>query len=263
MNPELSLQDKVALITGGASGIGRATAHEFARHGARIFIVDLAEESLETTRQELCSAGATVQTLVADVSQDESMFLAVQRVEELYGQLDIVYANAGVNGAWGSVEELDAQDFDLTIGVNLKGTFLTIKHTVPLLKRNGGSILITASINGTSTFGLSGASLYGASKAGQIALTKMLAVELGPYKIRVNAICPGAIKTQIHQGTTRKKMNEKRIRAHFPDGMHPLTGHDFGDAIQVARTALFLASEMADHITGEVLVIDGGASLIA
>lgn len=253
---------KVAVITGGGSGIGKGAALEFALRGARIGLIGRTDEELADACREIRAMGAECEPIAADVSKADEVEAAMKRFGERFGRIDVVFANAGVNGVWAPIEEIAPEEFDSTIAINLRGTFLTIKYAVPYLKRQGGVVLVTSSVNGTRTFSNTGATAYSTSKAGQVAMAKMLAVELGPSKIRVNVICPGAINTNIDQNTEQRDTEDLGVKAEYPEGTHPLTGKQPGDIHQVGRLALFLASEMADHITGEVVYIDAGASLV-
>jgi NAD(P)-dependent dehydrogenase (short-subunit alcohol dehydrogenase family) len=176
--------------------------------------------------------------------------------------LDIVFANAGVNGLLAPLEEIEPQDWDATMAVNLKGTFLTVKYAIPLMKEQGGSIIIDSSVNGTRMFSNHGFSAYATSKGGQVAFAKMAAAELARHKIRVNVICPGAIITEIATYTRAKNIDRVRKKIRFMDGAIPLTAGQPGKAEQVAELVLFLASDKSDHITGTEIWIDGGESLI-
>jgi NAD(P)-dependent dehydrogenase (short-subunit alcohol dehydrogenase family) len=146
--------------------------------------------------------------------------------------------------------------------VNLKGAFLTLKFALPLLKRQGGSVIFNASINGTRVFSNTGATAYACSKAGVVALTKMTALELARHRIRVNVICPGAISTPIFQKTDERNLDEVRQPVDFPEGEVPLTGGSPGHVNDVANLVTFLASDAAKHITGTEIWIDGAQSLI-
>ncbi|HEY0866927.1 MAG TPA: SDR family NAD(P)-dependent oxidoreductase [Fimbriimonas sp.] len=258
----LDLTGKVALVTGGGSGIGKGAVLSFASQGAKIGLLDLEEENLREVSDQLRSEGAEFEALTADVADHEQVQRAVEQLVRRFGRLDIVFANAGINGVWAPIEEIAPEEFDQTIGINLRGTFLTIKYAVPYLKKQGGSILVTSSVNGTRIFSGSGATAYSTSKAGQVAMAKMLAVELGPHKIRVNVICPGAIETNIDENTEQRHTEDLGVPAEYPEGSHPLTGDKPGNIHQVGKLALFLVSDMADHITGEVVYIDAGASLV-
>jgi len=143
--------------------------------------------------------GSRAMPLVADISRPDQVQRAVQQIADRWGRLDVVFANAGINGLWAPIDELPPEEWEKTLSVNLGGTFFTIKYAVPYLKRRGGSVIVTSSVNGTRIFGNTGASAYAASKAGQVALAKMLALELAEYGVRVNAICPGAIATGIQE----------------------------------------------------------------
>ncbi len=176
----MRLKDKVALITGAGSGIGRAAALLLASEGARVGALDTDADDLDEVVREIRGAGGEAVPLVADVSRPEEVREAVRRVAEEWNRLDIVFANAGVNGVWAPLEELEPDDWDKTLDVNLKGTFLTVKYAVPHLRRRGGSVVITSSVNGTRMFSNTGATAYSCSKAAQVAFTKMVALELAP-----------------------------------------------------------------------------------
>lgn len=262
MNDLLTLADRVALVTGGGSGIGKGAALTFAEHGARVALVDVNQEDLEYVAEEIREKGGEAEIFKADVSDAEQMRRTLELVAERFGRLDVVYANAGINGVWAPIEELTPEEFDKTIAINLRGTFLTIKYAVPYLKKQGGSVIVTSSVNGTRTFSNTGATAYSTSKAGQLAMAKMLAVELGHHKIRVNVICPGAIDTNIGENTEQRDIDTIKVPAEYPQGTSSLTGKKPGSIEQVGRLALFLASDASDHITGEVVYIDSGASLV-
>ncbi|GAC1653587.1 MAG: hypothetical protein NVS4B12_25350 [Ktedonobacteraceae bacterium] len=145
---------------------------------------------------------------------------------------------------------------------NLTGTFLTIKHTVPYLKKQGGTITVIASVNGTRVFSNTGATAYSASKAGQVAITKMLAVELAPQNIRVNVVCPGQTDTEISDNTQPKNVEKVKFPVEYPKGKIPLGDGKPATAEQIAQAVLFLASDAATHITGTEIWIDGASSLV-
>lgn len=258
---DLQLDGRVALITGAGSGIGKAAALLLAREGARVAALSRTREEVERTAREIEEAGGEAMAVTADISSPEEMRSAIGEIEERWGRLDVVFANAGVNGVWAPIEELSPEDWDQTLSINLKGTFLTIKYAVPLLKRQGGSVIVTASVNGTRIFSNTGATAYSASKAGQVALTKMLALELARDRVRVNVICPGAIETEIDENTDHRHLEHVRIPVDYPEGNKPLE-HGPGSSEQVARLVLFLASDASDHITGTEMWIDGAESLL-
>jgi NAD(P)-dependent dehydrogenase (short-subunit alcohol dehydrogenase family) len=172
-----------------------------------------------------------------------------------------VFANAGVNGTWARIEDLEIDEWDQTISINLSGTFYTLKYAVPHLKKQGGSIIINSSVNGTRVFSNTGATAYASTKAAQVAMAKMLALELAGSGVRVNVICPGAIETSIEDNTEQRDTEEMGVPVEFPEGWHPLRGEP-GSSEDVADLVYFLASDAARHITGTELWIDGGESLI-
>jgi NAD(P)-dependent dehydrogenase (short-subunit alcohol dehydrogenase family) len=257
----MQLDGKVALITGAGSGIGKAAAVLLAREGAKVAALDLAEDDAQQTVDEIERAGGTARAVAADVSQPEQVERAVRETVDAWGRLDIVFANAGINGVWAPLEELTPEDWDQTLGTNLKGTFLTVKYAVPHLKKRGGSVIVTASVNGTRIFSNTGATAYSCSKAGQVAFTKMTALELAQDKVRVNVICPGAIETNIEESTEQRDLDEVRVPVEYPEGAHPLEGQP-GTADQVAQLVLFLASDNSSHISGTEIWIDGAESLL-
>jgi NAD(P)-dependent dehydrogenase (short-subunit alcohol dehydrogenase family) len=258
----MELQGKVALVTGAGSGIGKATALRLAREGAMVGVLSHTDDEIREVAQEIERAGGKAIPLVADVASEGQMKKAVADLVQAYGRLDIVFANAGINGVWAPIDELQPAEWDRTINTNLRGTYLTIHYAVPHLKTAGGSIVITASINGTRTFTSAGATAYSATKAAQVAMTQMLAVELAKHKIRVNAVCPGKIDTEITENTDKRNTEEAEVPAEFPEGRIPLTGNEPGTSEEVAELVLFLASDRARHITGTPVWIDGAQSLL-
>jgi NAD(P)-dependent dehydrogenase (short-subunit alcohol dehydrogenase family) len=256
------LDGKVALITGAASGIGAGIARRFAQEGAAVVLADVQAEAGEDLRAELSTGGWRASFIDCEVSDADSVCQAVEHAVARLGRLDIVCANAGINGVYAPIDELQPEEWDRTIAVNLRGTYLTAHFAVPHLRRaGGGSIIITSSINGTRTFSNPGASAYSSSKAGQVALMKMLALELGRDKIRCNAVCPGSIATNIQERTEQRNTESIGIEVNLPKGSPALNGGR-GDASQVADACLFLASDMSRHVSGVELFVDGGASLL-
>lgn len=200
--------------------------------------------------------------LVANVANPAQMESAVRALVERWGRLDIAFANAGINGVWAPVEDLKPEEWDETLDINLKGTFLTVKYAVPFLKKQGGAIVITSSINGTRKFSSTGATAYSASKAGQVALAKMIALELAQFGIRVNVICPGSLQTEISESTEKRDLEEIEVPAEYPEGTMPLTGGKPGSPEQVAELVLFLVSDRSSLISGTEVWIDGTESLL-
>lgn len=258
----MQLADRVAMVTGGGSGIGQAAARLLAREGAKVALIGRTESELDETRGQIESGGGEALAVEADVARPEAVERAVRRVDEAWGRLDIVVANAGVNGVWAPVDELKPDEWNETLAINLTGSFLTLKYAAPLLKRQGGSVIFVASVNGTRIFSNTGATAYACSKAGQVALAKMTALELAADRVRVNVICPGAIESPIHDKTVRRHVEEVQVPAEYPEGEMPLTGGKMGTPEQVARLVLFLASDASDLITGTEVWIDGAESLL-
>ncbi|KAB8331219.1 SDR family oxidoreductase [Scytonema tolypothrichoides VB-61278] len=258
----MQLANKVALITGAGSGIAKATAKLFAKEGAKVAALGRTKEELEKTVAEIHQSNGEAIPLIADISHPEEMQQVTQQIIDKWGRLDIVFANAGINGVWAPIEELAPEEWDKTINVNLRGTFLTVKYAVPYLKKQGGSVIITSSVNGTRMFSNTGATAYSCTKAAQVAFTKMVALELAQNRIRVNVICPGAIDTNIDENTQRRDLESVQEPVEFPEGKIPLTDGKPGTSEQVAQLVLFLASDASSHITGTEVWIDGGESLL-
>lgn len=258
----MAFTDKVALITGAGSGIGKATAVLLAQQGVKVAVVSHTADEVKETVAEILQGGHEALSVVADVAQEEQLQRGVQEVISKFGRLDIVLANAGINGVWAPIDELSLQDWSNTINTNLTGTFLTIKSTVPYLKKQGGSIIVTASVNGTRVFSNTGATAYSTSKAGQVAMAKMLALELGPQNIRVNVVCPGKTDTEIQDNSQQKNVDKIKFPVEYPKGNIPLDGGKPATAEQVAQLVAFLSSDAASHITGTEVWIDGGSSLV-
>lgn len=258
----MQLAGQVALVTGAGSGIGKAAARLLAGQGAQVAALGRTEDELQQTVDEIKRAGGEGMITLADVSDAAAMERAVREVAERWGRLDIVVANAGINGVWAPIEELAPEEWDRTLDINLKGTFLTVKYAASHLKRQGGAVVVVASVNGTRIFSNTGATAYSCSKAGQVALAKMLAVELAKHRVRVNVICPGAIETEIDENTEKRDVEREKEPVEFPEGSIPLTDGKPGTAEQVAQLILFLASPASSHITGTEVWIDGAESLL-
>lgn len=237
----MRLQGKVAIVTGAASGIGRATAALFAREGAVVIAADV-------------TAGEGV--VAADAGREEDVANLVDLAVREHGGLDIFFANAGISGGLASLYEQSVEDWQEILRVNLIGPFLAIKHAGPVMKaRGGGSIICTASVAGIRA-GAGGAA-YSASKAGVINLVQVSATQLCDSNIRINAICPGLIETGMTKGIydmARSTGKEDKI-----GHLNPLKRG--GEPIEIANAALFLASDESSYVNGHALVVDGGLSI--
>lgn len=247
----MKLANKIALITGAGSGMGRVAALLFAQEGAKIAAVDIDEKAAQETARMIEAAGGKAIAVKADVSKSADAQAMVAATVEKLGGLNIVYNNAGIEGKAEPIVKMAEEDFDRVIAINLRGVWLGMKYAIPhMITNGGGAIVNTASIAGL--VGLRNSSAYCAAKAGVIAITKVAALEHGRHNIRVNAICPGAIDTpmvsRIQGGGT---MSERAINRISTLGR-------IGKPEEIAKMALFLASDDASFATGAPFIVDGG-----
>lgn len=262
MSSHHNLKGKIAVITGAGSGIGRAAALQFAREGVKVCLLDLDLEHVNRVKTQIEESGGEVIAEKCYINSSQDVKQGIRTASDHWGGLDIVFANAGIAGEMAPIETMKEDDWDHTIHTNLRGTFLTVKHAIPFMKEYGGSIIITSSVSGNRIFSQAGYTAYSASKAGQIALMKMAALELAQYKIRVNAICPGAVETHIGQSIHNSSdIKDIEIPVKFPEGDQPLE-HGPGQPEQIADLVTFLASDLSSHITGTEIYIDGAESLL-
>ncbi|ADI15380.1 SDR family oxidoreductase [Truepera radiovictrix] len=245
-----TMSGKVALITGAGGGIGRATARLFAERGARVVATDVAEAGLEETAALIRDAGGEVTTLRVDVANEEDVARMVETTVSTYGRLDYAFNNAGIVGAQAPLTELAEADWERVIAVNLKGVFLGLKHELRQLAKQGtgGAIVNTASTAGV--VGNPNIAAYTASKHGVIGLTKVAALEHARAGVRVNAICPGVIKSPMTDGFSGGDAAEL-MKDVQPVGR-------VGRAEEVAELVLFLCHDAVGYITGQAYIIDGG-----
>lgn len=249
------LAGKTALITGAGSGIGREAALLFAAEGASVAIVDINPEAAEESARLVTEKGGTALALAADVSSADQIGAAVDRAAEALGGLDVLYNNAGVDST-GSIAEAEEGDWDRCFAVNVKGTFLASRASIPYLQEStGGAIVNQASV--AALVGVAGMAAYGAAKGALVSLTRAMAMDLAPRRIRVNVLCPGTVHTPliepllVKRGQGDLELGKKMTIAKYPIGR-------LGDPIDIARAALFLASEDAGFVTGSVFTVDGG-----
>lgn len=256
------MDGKRVLVTGAASGIGKATAIQFAKSGALLALVDRSEEELEKLLKRLGGEEAGHFLVRADVSDVEEMMSAYQQVGNHWNDLDVVVANAGVNGVWAPLDQIHVDEWDQTMAINLLGTFLTVKLALPFLRKRGGAVVVISSINGNRIFSNSGATAYACSKAAQVAFAKMTALEFAKDQIRVNVVCPGAIRTHIDESTDLRGVEGLHLPVEFPEGDVPLNEGRPGSAEDVAKAVWYLASDLASHVSGTELYVDGAQSLL-
>ncbi|MDG2307621.1 MAG: glucose 1-dehydrogenase [Candidatus Binatia bacterium] len=248
----MRLKDKVAVITGGASGIGRETALLFAREGASVVVADVSEDAGREVAAEIGKTpghGCFVRTDVSKAADCEQM---ISMAEDAFGKLDILFNNAGImDGADNDAVSTEEAIWDRTMAINLKGVFFGCKFGVPALRRNGGGVIInTASfvaVVGAATPQLA----YTASKGGVLAMTRELAVIHARENIRVNALCPGPLKTELLMNYLDTEEKKQRRLVHVPMGR-------FGEAKEMAQAALYLASDESSYMTGASFLVDGG-----
>ncbi|MFB0546230.1 MAG: SDR family NAD(P)-dependent oxidoreductase [Anaerolineae bacterium] len=249
----MKLKDKVAVITGGAIGIGAATAQLFAREGAKIALIDIDAAQGEETCRKIRDQGGSCQFYQADVSNGEQVARVLEQIVRDFKQVDILVNNAGI---WrpGRVTDLDEETWDSVLNTNLKGIFLVSKHILPvMIKAKQGVVINVASVAGL--VGASGASAYAASKGGVVNLSRSMALDFAPYNIRVNCLCPGL--TDTAQGDT--------VVGHYKPETDPTEAkrtwqplHRVGTAEDIAKAALYIASDDSEFMTGSIFVIDGG-----
>ena len=248
----MRLQDKVALITGAGSGIGRETALLFAAEGAQVVVVDVNDPAGEETVRMVLGQGGAATYTHADVSKAGDCEAMVRVAEDLYGKLNVMFNNAGIMHSADDDAIATSEDvWDLTMAINLKGVFLGCKYGLPALRRAGGGSVI----NTASFVALIGAATpqvaYTASKGGVLALTRELAVVHARENIRVNALCPGPLKTPLLMNFLNTEEKKQRRLIHIPMGR-------FGEAKEMAQAALYLASDESSFLTGATFSVDGG-----
>jgi NAD(P)-dependent dehydrogenase (short-subunit alcohol dehydrogenase family) len=245
------VEGKVMLVTGGGSGIGRATALKLAQEGATVMIADYVQEGGERTVKMIKDSGGTASFIQADVSLAAQVEAMVAKTVQTYGRLDGAFNNAGIEGRMATTVETSEENFDRTIAINLKGVWLCMKYEIPqMLRQGGGSIVNTASVAGL--VGSERLPAYNASKHGVVGLTRTAALEYATKNIRVNCVCPGAIRTPMTERIIDSGgMSEQEAIAAEPVGR-------WGKPEEIAQGVVWLLSDSASFVTGHPMTIDGG-----
>jgi NAD(P)-dependent dehydrogenase (short-subunit alcohol dehydrogenase family) len=244
------LRGKVALVTGGGSGIGRATSLRLAKEGAKVMIVDYVPEGAEKVAKAIKEAGGEASCLPSDVSVTKQVEAMVNKTVETYGRLDYAFNNAGIEGTIADTATYPEDSFDRVIAINLKAVWLGMKYEIPQMLKNGGGAIV----NTASTLGLvaiEGGSAYTAAKHGVVGLTRTAALEFAQKNIRVNCVCPGFIRTASLERVMDKGIAEEEMIAIEPIGR-------LGKPEEIAEGVLWLLSDAASFVTGHTLTIDGG-----
>ncbi|ACB86293.1 3-oxoacyl-ACP reductase FabG [Natranaerobius thermophilus] len=246
----MKLQDKVALITGGAAGIGKVTAQKFVDEGAKVIICDVEEETLSETRNALSASGGSIEAKVTDVTNKTQVDQLIDQIVNDYGKLDVVVNNAGVT-ADATLTKMAEEQFDKVINVNLKGVFLVGQKAAKIMKKQEQGVILNAS-SVVGLYGNFGQTNYAATKWGVIGMTKTWAKELGKNNVRVNAVAPGFIETEMVSEMPEKVVNMMQEKS-------PL--NRLGSPEEVANIYCFLASDDSSFVTGSVYGVDGGVVL--
>jgi NAD(P)-dependent dehydrogenase (short-subunit alcohol dehydrogenase family) len=244
-------EGKVALVTGAAAGIGLATARRFARLGATVVLSDISDEAGEQAAEQIRSDGAEAVYIRADVSSYDDVSHLMRKIDETYGRLDFAFNNAGIEGAVSPIADSTLENWDRVIAVNLSSIFYCMKEQVPIMKRNGGGVIINCS-SIAGLVGTQNSGVYGASKHGVVGLSKSAALDYALDGIRVNAVCPGVINTVMVQRVIEVKPEMKQII----EQMEPVGR--FGEPEEVAAAVTWLCQPESAFVTGVALPVDGG-----
>jgi len=248
------LRNKVAIVTGASAGIGRATALLFAAEGAKVVVGARRQKELDSLVDEIRSAGGQAAAVAGDVRSEDFQKALVAAAVDNFGRLDIAFNNAGVLGEGGPSTGVSEAGFAEAVAINLTASFLAAKHQIGQMEKNGGgSVIFTSTFVGYS-FAFPGGAAYAASKSGLIGLTQALAAEFGPKNVRVNAVLPGAVDTDMYRG-----LNDTAEKQAYITGLHALKRVATPD--EIARSVLYLASDDASFVTGTASLVDGGVSI--
>jgi NAD(P)-dependent dehydrogenase (short-subunit alcohol dehydrogenase family) len=253
--------DRVVLITGGGSGLGRASAVRLAAEGAKLSLVDISEEGLAATVEAVTAAvpGAETLTVTADVSKEEDVDAYVAATLERFGRIDGFFNNAGIEGRQNLTEDFTAAEFDRVVAINLRGVFLGLEKVLKVMREQGsGMVVNTASVGGIT--GIGNQSGYAAAKHGVVGLTRNSGIEYGQYGIRINAIAPGAIWTPMVENSM-KQLDPENPRKAAEEFIQINPTKRYGEAAEIASVVAFLLSDDAAYVNAVVLPIDGGQSI--
>lgn len=250
------MQDKIVLITGGAGGIGQATAQKFLDHGAKVVLVDINEQALKTVKGNFTGNEDNIKIIQADVTNEKDVKNYVKEAVDTFGKIDIFHNNAGVNGPFENIKDLDKDTFEQVMAINVTGVFLGLKHMLQLMESQGYGCIVNTASN-AAYIGSAGMAGYIASKHAVAGLTKTAALEAAPASIRVNAVAPAAIDTQLLEDIQKNLSpdNPETSGEAIKQGI-PLAR--FGMASEVAEVVFFLASDNASFVTGSLYNVDGG-----
>ena len=254
----MEFSGKVALITGGGGGIGRATALGFSGRGAKVVVVDLDRAEGEASAELVRQRGGDARFVHADVTKSDDVQNYVRAALDAYGTIDCFFNNAGIEGKVMPMQEYDEAVFDAVIGVNVKGVFLGLRHVLPvMLKQGHGAVVNTASVAGL--FGGPGMAPYVASKHAVLGLTKVASADVARLGVRVNAVCPGPVETRMMRSLEAQRNPAEPAEVHDANSANTPTGR-YATPEEVANVVMYLCSDLASDITGTHIVIDGGRS---